>query len=94
MHLVSLAELAGGWHLQANTLLGPYQWCNYAVNPKSTQCDAFPGDLIFDDVGRQMYFVESYGSVYRGTSNEGPLEFKSFPKQKLLGKGRQVHMTT
>ena len=39
------------------------QWCNYAVNPKGTQCDAFPGDLIFDDVSRQMYFVESYGEI-------------------------------
>ena len=68
-------------------LLGPYQWCNYAVNPKGTQCDAFPGDLIFDDVSRQMYFVESYGSVYRGTSNEGPLEFQELPGAKIVRKG-------
>ena len=68
-------------------LLGPYEWCNYAVNPKDTQCDAFPGDLIFDDVGRQMYFVESYGSVYRGTSNEGSLEFEELPRAKIVRNG-------
>ena len=61
------------------TLLGPYEWCNYAVNPNGTQCHAFPGDIIFDRSSDQMYFVESYGSIYRSLSNDGPLKFQEIP---------------
>ena len=83
---VNLEEHAGGWHLQA-TSVGAIPMVQLCGNPKSTQCDAFPGDLIFDDVSRKMYFVESYGSVYLGTSNEGPLEFQELPEAKIVRKG-------
>ncbi len=61
------------------SLLGPYEWCNYAVDPNNTQCHAFPGDLIFDQPSDAMYFVESYGSVYRSLSSNGPLIFEDIP---------------
>ena len=46
---------------------------------KSVIDEAFPGDIIFDRSSDQMYFVESYGSIYRSLSNDGPLKFQEIP---------------
>lgn len=58
----------------AEALLGPYTFCDWAVPPNGTACHAFPGDLLFGPRENQMYFVESYGSLYRGKTT-GPLTF-------------------
>ena len=65
----------------SESLTGPYTWCEWAVSPNNTACDAFPGDLIPSP--QNMYFVESYGSLYRG-SNTGPLTFDMLPEKLVV----------
>ena len=67
----------------AEALLGPYTFCEWAVPPNGTACHAFPGDLLFGPRENQMYFVESYGSLYRGNTT-GPLRFDMLPDKLVV----------
>ena len=62
----------------SESLLGPYTWCDWAVSPNNTACDAFPGDLI--PGLHSMFFAESYGSLYKGGMS-GPLMFDMLPEK-------------
>ena len=60
-------------------LTGPYSYCDWAVPPAISPCRAFPGDTLLSKRDNKMYFVESYGSLYIG-STTGPLEFQKSPQ--------------
>jgi hypothetical protein len=69
----------------ADALTGPYVWCNWAVSPNHTACQAFPGDVLLNRREKKMYFVESYGALFAGKAvGPWPLAFPTMLPQRLV----------